>query len=337
MTSVVRQDQEKLVLRPGRELPDNTFYALLNHDKTMEKVQWKEGSNDELGDRFNTASNEESDGYVVADLKTACYISFMLDTTMDQCWLAECTLPRDCQAWCSLTSQIFCASKIQVARLTLVQDLFDVDPQLYRQTMLAAMFLSPKVFRTVNPKLASDDQFLLQAVMQNAFVVRYMPDNLVSKELAFTAANKNPYSIVHLPERVRTQELWFHAVSQAGDLLELAPKDMITDRMCLAAVNNDGAALVFVPPELVTESLCMTAVSKEPLALVDVPERFQSEDVCTAAVIGNPKTIIHVSNDLLRMELEGNLAMYQINTDQSQDSTDQPQAPNPTQRTETDK
>ena len=95
------------------------------------------------------------------------------------------------------------------------------------------------------------------------------------------AVEKNGFMLKYVPEELRTKELCEIAVAQEGYAIAFVPDEIITPEICELAVQDYNQALGWVPEELRTKELCEIALAQGYLAdeLLEafVPEEFKEE------------------------------------------------------------
>ena len=126
--------------------------------------------------------------------------------------------------------------------------------------------------------IKADEEICLEAVRQNGYVLRYVPEGKRT-EVLYSAGVQRGYRLEDVPEGKRTEAVYLAAV-QRGYALDDVPEDKRTEAICLEAVKKDGCALAYVPTELQTEEICLEAARQLEFALEDVPEDKRTEAIC---------------------------------------------------------
>ena len=92
---------------------------------------------------------------------------------------------------------------------------------------------------------------------------------------------KDGFNLRFVPEELRTKELCELAVKDEALTLQYVPEELRTYKLCYVAIKNDGTTLEFVPEELRTKELCDIALAhgdlSDELLEAFVPEEFKEE------------------------------------------------------------
>jgi len=109
-------------------------------------------------------------------------------------------------------------------------------------------------------------------IERNAYIIRLIPADQMTLELALRAVRQDPNSLRRVPESLRTKEVCAEAVAGTGGLevLQYVPQELRSAELCRVAVERDGRNVRHVPVR--TEELCAIACVQTGLAWWSVPK-----------------------------------------------------------------
>ena len=147
-----------------------------------------------------------------------------------------------------------------------------------------------------------DNRVSLQYIEQNWSVLepicrwlnnmKYIPEQLRTKELCELAIKQNGSSLYYVPECLKTPEFCEVAVKNYGHALQFVPDEIITKELCELAIKQNGNNLAYVPDEYVTKEICKLAVKNNSNALRYVPDEIITQELCELAVQNNDNGLI---------------------------------------------
>lgn len=104
-------------------------------------------------------------------------------------------------------------------------------------------------------------------------IVKYLPNNFLSKELVSLAAKRNPKSLSFVPVEYISRELCIEIIAQDPMNLKYIPRQLQDKEMVNYALTIDPKVLSVVPPDLLTVDLCQEALRRDPnISIEDLPE-----------------------------------------------------------------
>ena len=102
-------------------------------------------------------------------------------------------------------------------------------------------------------------------------MLRFIPDNLKTKNMCKHAVTKLPLVITYLADQYKTR-MCDKAVLENGGMLKTVPDCYKNKKIRNKAVDNYARALEFVPDCYKTQKMCNKAVNTSPSAIQFVPE-----------------------------------------------------------------
>ena len=96
-----------------------------------------------------------------------------------------------------------------------------------------------------------------EAIRNNPWVLRYVPDFLKTKEICIRAIDKNPWQLKDVPHNFKTQEIYDKAVRGDPHSLSFIPDHFKTQEMCNRVVEASPYALRYIPDCLLPKK-CVT-------------------------------------------------------------------------------
>jgi len=118
------------------------------------------------------------------------------------------------------------------------------------------------------PMKYRDYQLCKAAVQHNMHAMRFVPKDLLGREILERIANL----------KMKTYDDWLADVTRDSVWLQGVPEQLIDHNMCLAAVAQDGWSLQHVPPQLRDYPTCRAAVQHTMHAIRFVPEDLVGRD-----------------------------------------------------------
>ena len=93
-----------------------------------------------------------------------------------------------------------------------------------------------------------DDYLHTQGMCEdNPWVIRCVPEHLITKGLCEKAVEDNPWDLMYLPEHLKTNELCEKAVENSPRTIRHVPGHLKTKEMCKKVVEKGPWNLEYVP------------------------------------------------------------------------------------------
>lgn len=134
----------------------------------------------------------------------------------------------------------------------------------------------------------------LAAVKRNGTALKFIPEHLRDEETCLTAIENCSWALPLVPRRMRTPEWITSAIALNGQVLQEIPVEARTYDLCSVAIETYPQALADVPKSLRTRELCLKALSSSHIVLIFVPERLLDDELCMVAVKFNGRNLKHV-------------------------------------------
>lgn len=81
-------------------------------------------------------------------------------------------------------------------------------------------------------------------------LLKYVPEDMIDKEVAIEAIKRNVYAIEYVPEDVIDKDVALLTAKFGGNGLEFVPKKVMDKEIAMEAVKYDGFALRYVPKDI---------------------------------------------------------------------------------------
>jgi len=158
------------------------------------------------------------------------------------------------------------------------------------------------------PEALKTAEVCLEAVKQNFYALKYVPDESKTYEMCLIAVKQNVGAFRFVPETFKTAELWLEAVKGEPWLIKKVPKEFKTANFWLELVKAQGYARWFldVPDEFKTLDMCIAAVKQAYWMFMLVPESLK-EQVIKARIQGGYNyeyALKNRKNDFFEKEVE---------------------------------
>jgi Domain of unknown function (DUF4116) len=156
------------------------------------------------------------------------------------------------------------------------------------------------------PRELIDRELCLAAVRSNGYAIEYVPKALLTTDMYDAALAENANTISEFPEEEITPERARVAVTADGANLRYVPEAMRTPELCRLALEHDkdAFALRYIPEKNLTPELALRAVRNDPMDLIRIPEPLRTVEVCAAAVQDTP-WMLHAVPEAIRDEVAG--------------------------------
>lgn len=138
------------------------------------------------------------------------------------------------------------------------------------------------------------------ACEQNGNAIRYVPEDKITRSMAWSAVRKEGNNLCYVPKKYREYLLCYAALRNVTpylghDTLSYVPRSFagypetyVTEEernaLYIVAVQTDGLALKYVPEEYKTRKLCKLAFGQNVCALKYIPEKWITYGMCRYAV-----------------------------------------------------
>ena len=176
----------------------------------------------------------------------------------------------------------------------------------FRENDVIPNYNKPNIKPDVKPFIVNSYGMAYRLLKFNTHFLKYIPDNLKTKEMCFTAVRKNSIMIQYVPNKYKTKILCDTAFNKNTNMIKFIPPEYITHDMCMKAVTKYPMILESISLSLKTFELCELAVSLNGLALCYTPYRLLTEALCAKGIANNILAEIHIPNNFRTSK------MYQI-------------------------
>lgn len=152
-------------------------------------------------------------------------------------------------------------------------------------------FITNKLFlherqKLKNCGLFNNSEICERLAMRHPFALRFIPEEMITNELAEKVTHKMFEGIIYLPKQFRNKTVCNIAVNKHGDLLVCVPSEYITAKLCELAVLNGLSHMDCIPIEFLTKKICDLAFEKNYLLNAKgIPVEFLTNDVCMKITI----------------------------------------------------
>lgn len=149
-----------------------------------------------------------------------------------------------------------------------------------------AVQANPYILKSVPNSLITKELCEL-AVKANGLSFEYVPIELQTREMCELAVEKDSWNLEKIPDAFKTGEMCLKAVKEYGGLLEFIPETIKSYDMCKIAIVDEGSGLSYVPDRIFDKELALLAIKHARYSwnlLDEIPERLRDYDVCLAAV-----------------------------------------------------
>lgn len=143
-----------------------------------------------------------------------------------------------------------------------------------------------KYFNNIPAEMKSND-FWKKLIGVNGYFLKYVPEEIKTKDLCLEAVKKFPHSIEHIPKKFITSEFYLEIAKENGDILKRVPSEMISEQMCIEAVRNNEYSIKYVPEEFKTSDVYLELVKHKYTGLKDVPKEKRTWKICLYTIEKN--------------------------------------------------
>lgn len=124
---------------------------------------------------------------------------------------------------------------------------------------MAAVSNSSLAIKFVPVNLLSKELVLTSITKPEKYypILKHIPSNILDEEICFAAIKRNSYELGEIPERLRSYELCFEAIKRDHHVLHMVPHEYMTEELCLTALDGPGTKhqIKFIPEDRITDKI----------------------------------------------------------------------------------
>lgn len=136
------------------------------------------------------------------------------------------------------------------------------------------------------------------------YAIKYVPDNLLTKELVYSAVEHFPEYLRDIPDKRITKKLSEVAVEHDGLAIRLIPHRLVSESLALAAIAQNAMAIRYIPQEYITPELCRECFERECAVLRYLPLQYITKEMCLT-VIEKRRFLVSDIPDSMKKDLFG--------------------------------
>ena len=173
------------------------------------------------------------------------------------------------------------------------------------ETIINGVSYNGHALKYIPTDIPNYEQIILAAINRNSDALVYVPENLITEEIAMESVKKDGNNLEFVPEKLKTEEIVLAALKKNGQALRYVTEEFQfkTPEIAFEAVKYNGYALKYVPKELITEEMAVEAIKEFVGALYYVPKDLPNyEEIALKEVKKNVKAINYIPADIQNHE-----------------------------------